>query len=192
MTLTTSSYHPPRPPYPRPPFSPGARTLAARLTEADVRAPNPSGLEHVRQGVMMLQTMLGGGYNDDEYKYDDCICHECHDNDVNGGGLIKAARRRPRGVGATTVRLPSDNHCRRRRWYRGQWLEVLNTVHQWLEVRTSIMRHPREDEVDGETTMTRRRTMPCDDWRRRGRRRWKATDRRYHRRRRRRRWRRWR
>ena len=38
-----------------------ARLIASRLTEADLRnVPDPGGLEHVRQGMMTLHTMLGG------------------------------------------------------------------------------------------------------------------------------------
>jgi len=93
-----------------------ARLIASRLTEADLRnVPDPGGLEHVRQGMMTLHTMLGGS--------DGVVV------DVDGDTATSSRRLTAHHVDGAIASTPVV----RRRWYRGQWLDALDTVHQWLE-----------------------------------------------------------
>ena len=92
-----------------------ARAQAARLTEADLRVADPGGGEPVRQGLMTLYTLLGGAG-----------VEEGDSNVANGGTGIATERE----TGPASVRAPLDSD---RQWYRGQWLDALDTVNQWLE-----------------------------------------------------------
>ncbi|KAL9187106.1 hypothetical protein ACHAXT_010826 [Thalassiosira profunda] len=91
-----------------------ARASAARLTEADIRVPDPGSAEPVRQGLLTLHTLLGNA--------------ELDRPERPATTTADALSAQPRAL--PPIRAPLDSQ---RRWYRGQWLDALDTVHQWLE-----------------------------------------------------------
>jgi hypothetical protein len=83
-----------------------------RLTAEDLETPDPGTLEPVRQGLMTLHTMLPHA-------------HMFHNN--TNSATVEATTTTE---GDTPVPSPLDAN---RQWYRGQWIDVRDTVNQWLE-----------------------------------------------------------
>ena len=100
----------------------GARAGAARLTEADVRVSDPGSVEPVRQGLMTLHTLLGNALFHSERATQHDPGEEKTD-DVNESNVSNTPRR-------PFLATPLESY---RQWYRGQWIDVLDTVNQWLE-----------------------------------------------------------
>jgi hypothetical protein len=91
-------------------------------------------MEHVRQGMMTLHTMLGGEGDEEEELEDEEGGGGCHDvdndKDDDDDDMSRPERRRLRSRRGSSR---SDGVLPRRTWYKGQWLDALDTVHQWLE-----------------------------------------------------------
>lgn len=126
----------------------------ARLTEADIRVPDPGTVEPVRQGLMTLHTLLGNALVPQEHRVQNTVerAQESKEDSeeeekmeaaadsatedlvpLNNETSIfpQAAANITRHLSTpTTVRSPLESH---RQWYRGQWLDALDTVNQWLE-----------------------------------------------------------
>ena len=123
------------------------RATAARLTASDIRVPDPGSMEPVRQGLMTLHTLLrnaeldlndqhdrqqqqmrrmqqGQEEVDGEEKGEEEEEEEEEDLTENDGEQQQSQRR------YLLDRHPLNSH---RQWYRGQWLDALDTVNQWLE-----------------------------------------------------------
>lgn len=120
------------------------RAAAARLTEADIRARDPGSLEPVRQGLMTLHTLLGNALlnrpedakqesnrgvssNPDEIGEDE---EEKMNSILEEEEQVLYPFPRPRPVSSAISTSQLQSH---RQWYRGQWLDALDTVNQWLE-----------------------------------------------------------
>jgi len=119
-----------------------ARATAARLTEADARAPDPGSVEPVRQGLLTLHTLLGNALLDRERVDRDRMTAgevapalpsvRAMDHAHSVAGEVVDAQVGPdtARTALPLIRAPLDSH---RQWYRGQWLDALDTVNQWLE-----------------------------------------------------------
>ncbi|KAL3769860.1 hypothetical protein ACHAWU_007066 [Discostella pseudostelligera] len=135
-----------------------ARATAARLTEADIRLPDPGSVEPVRQGLLTLHTLLGNALpsSSDNRRM-------TTSSTVEGEEGAEELLLPPQpSVRSPSVRSPLDSH---RQWYRGQWLDVLDTVHQWLEATVVDIVLPSDilpdldaDRHLGENGVSRRRT----------------------------------
>ena len=113
------------------------RATAARLTASDIRIPDPGSMEPVRQGLMTLHTLLGNaelGLNEQRQRQQRIQQHRQEvDGEEKGeeeltdnfGGQSQQQQQRNQ-----LDRHPLNSH---RQWYRGQWLDALDTVNQWLE-----------------------------------------------------------
>mmetsp|Transcript_24367 Transcript_24367/g.49341 ORF Transcript_24367/g.49341 Transcript_24367/m.49341 type:complete len:1210 (-) Transcript_24367:192-3821(-) len=120
--------------------------LRARLTEADIRVPDPGTVEPVRQGLMTLHTLLGNALVQQEHRVQNTVerAQESKEDSEEEEKMEAAAD------SATEDLLPLDSETNitshpatpitvrsplesRRQWYRGQWLDALDTVNQWLE-----------------------------------------------------------
>ena len=106
------------------------RESLARLTEDDIRITNLGSVEPIRQGLLTLHTLLGNALLIDDDQH-------IQENEVSviDGSLIPTtlSTTRPSSSASrasSSIRPPLDSY---RRWYRGQWLDVLDTVNQWLE-----------------------------------------------------------
>ena len=93
------------------------RATAARLTASDIRIPDPGSLEPVRQGLLTLHTLLGNAQLN-----------------LNQQQQLQSEQQMMEDDLTSNTRLdhphPLNSH---RQWYRGQWLDALDTVNQWLE-----------------------------------------------------------
>lgn len=123
-----------------------ARAAAARLTEADIRARDPGSLEPVRQGLMTLHTLLGNALMNrpEEVKQEDNggVSSNMEEDEVGEdeeekmNSILEEEDQvlypfpRPRLVNPANSTSQLQSH---RQWYRGQWLDALDTVNQWLE-----------------------------------------------------------
>ncbi len=105
-----------------------ARASAARLTEEDVRITDPGSVEPVRQGLLTLHTLLGSALPSLDNRQMVTTATELLTSSGVWGGEGVALL--PPSSVESPVTSPLDSH---RHWYRGQWLDVLDTVHQWLE-----------------------------------------------------------
>jgi len=105
------------------------RESLARLTEDDIRITNLGSVEPIRQGLLTLHTLLGNAL-----LIDDDTNQEQHEVSAIDGSLIPTPSQQTSSsssaIRASAIRPPLDSY---RRWYRGQWLDVLDTVNQWLE-----------------------------------------------------------
>ena len=125
-----------------------ARAAAARLTEADIRARDPGSVEPVRQGLMTLHTLLGDGVlsssagnenHGGENAMDDAMEEGKMDEGEEKMGSMIEGEDTPLSLRFSPTRpIISDSHnanplSTNRQWYRGQWLDALDTVNQWLE-----------------------------------------------------------
>ena len=88
------------------------RPNSHRRLVSDPRFPHPCPLEPVRQGLMTLHTMLG---TDEDYNR-----KQEGNNEIDG-------RNGSRKIVSAT---PLDAN---RKFFRGQWIDVRDTVNQWLE-----------------------------------------------------------
>jgi len=105
------------------------RESLARLTEDDIRITNLGSVEPIRQGLLTLHTLLGNALLIDDDPNQQNQSQEVNTN--NGSCLIPSSSLPPATSRASSsIRPPLDSY---RRWYRGQWLDVLDTVNQWLE-----------------------------------------------------------
>jgi len=110
------------------------RATAARLTASDIRIPDPGSMEPVRQGLMTLHTLLGNaelGLNEQRQRQQRIQQHRQEvDGEEKGEEELT-----DNFVGQSQQRNQLDHHPlnSHRQWYRGQWLDALDTVNQWLE-----------------------------------------------------------
>mmetsp|Transcript_642 Transcript_642/g.1035 ORF Transcript_642/g.1035 Transcript_642/m.1035 type:complete len:1191 (-) Transcript_642:65-3637(-) len=110
------------------------RATAARLTASDIRIPDPGSMEPVRQGLMTLHTLLGNaelGLNEQRQRQQRI---QQHRQEVDGEEKGEEELTDNFG-GQSQPRNQLDHHPlnSHRQWYRGQWLDALDTVNQWLE-----------------------------------------------------------
>ena len=144
------------------PNSRGGARSRARLTEADVRVQDPGSVEPVRQGLMTLHTLLGNALLMQRMQSDDTHLEEEEEDNVAVAGVSSVVEHKEeedegeeeeeekdylsrdgndltppsapsqiiRQPTTTKITSPLDSH---RQWYRGQWLDALDTVSQWLE-----------------------------------------------------------
>eukprot|EP00521_Asterionellopsis_glacialis_P007219 CAMPEP_0195288902 /NCGR_PEP_ID=MMETSP0707-20130614/5378_1 /TAXON_ID=33640 /ORGANISM="Asterionellopsis glacialis, Strain CCMP134" /LENGTH=741 /DNA_ID=CAMNT_0040348823 /DNA_START=869 /DNA_END=3090 /DNA_ORIENTATION=+ len=92
------------------------RTMNYRLTAEDPRSPEPGSMEPVRQGLMTLCTMMDSFSTISEEERDD-VSMEQLDNEQQKDNNSSSGH-------------PLDAN---RTWYRGQWIDCLDTINQWLE-----------------------------------------------------------
>lgn len=106
------------------------RATAARLTASDIRVPDPGSMEPVRQGLMTLHTLLGNaelGLNEQRRQQQP----QEVDGEKRGGEEEDLAENfEEQSPQSYHDYHPLNSH---RQWYRGQWLDALDTVNQWLE-----------------------------------------------------------
>ena len=122
------------------------RPNSHRRTANDARYQDPCPLEPVRQGLMTLHTMMGTHAHGDGHTRThththtenthygiESDHHHCNRNgngndrsNSNSGGSSGGNNRYPNS--ALTSPLDAS-----RWWYKGQWLDVRDTVNQWLE-----------------------------------------------------------
>jgi len=111
------------------------RESLARLTEDDIRITNLGSVEPIRQGLLTLHTLLGNALLiDDDQNQEQQIQEQ--EVSVIDDSLIPTPSQQTSSLPSSairpssSIRAPLDSY---RRWYRGQWLDVLDTVNQWLE-----------------------------------------------------------
>ncbi|KAL7513797.1 hypothetical protein ACHAXN_011062 [Cyclotella atomus] len=159
-----------------------ARAAAARLTEADVRARDPGSLEPVRQGLMTLHTLLGNALFTSARYSGDGSCSNNGQQEEEGKaeeeekmGSIHMEEEEPFSTSTTqqqntippsfTIHQLESN----RQWYRGQWLDALDTVNQWLEATVVDIVLPSEILTNNSSSCPFEGIMassPCNDARR--------------------------
>lgn len=112
------------------------RATAARLTASDIRVPDPGSMEPVRQGLMTLHTLLGNAelsLNEQRRQRQPVRQQRQEVDDEEKGGEeedMADNSEEPPITQSYHDRHPLNSH---RQWYRGQWLDALDTVNQWLE-----------------------------------------------------------
>lgn len=114
----------------------------------DAAPINPDSLEHIRQGLLTMHTMLSGmgsGAGDEGVASPATA--------VQGGGASSSD-----SAGVESHLELSQSACARRRFFVGQWLDVKDTVSQWLEA--TVM------EVRGDTLKVHYNGWPTrwDEW----------------------------
>ena len=117
------------------------RATAARLTASDIRIPDPGSMEPVRQGLMTLHTLLGNaelGLTNHQQQQR-IMQHEMLQEEEEEDGEEKGEEDlSANSFGEQQQQHEHNDHFHHplnshRQWYRGQWLDVLDTVNQWLE-----------------------------------------------------------
>jgi len=118
------------------------RATAARLTASDLQTPDPGSMEPVRQGLMTLHTLLGNaelGLNEHRQRrrmqrrqHQDRLQQDEEDGEEKGGedDVTDHCMEQQQHHHHHHDYHPLNSH---RQWYRGQWLDALDTVNQWLE-----------------------------------------------------------
>jgi hypothetical protein len=100
----------------RPPRRARRRPNAHRLSVEDPTHPTPGPLEPVRQSLMTLHTMI----------------------DATSTTTTPSTK-------ATNLKKDTRHPLQAQRtWYKGQWIDCRDTVHQWLEATIVDIKHPRE------------------------------------------------
>lgn len=99
------------------------RHLSYRLTEDDLHVPDPGSMESVRQGLLTLHTLLSPM--------------------TDGNPAIPAQYSHSQQSPRMQPHLKSPLDAQRR-FFRGQWIDVRDTVNQWLEATVVEVVLPEE------------------------------------------------
>lgn len=132
----------------RPRYSnPRRRQLSYRLTEEDLQLQDPGSLESVRQGLLTMHTLLSTA-----------------DLPTFSNGTATPQLQQNQHAAMRGSSSPLDT---KRRFFRGQWVDVRDTVNQWLEATivdivlpTEILPPPMTDRRSVKRNPT---TVPAND-----------------------------
>jgi hypothetical protein len=108
------------------------RHLSYRLSDNDLRHPDPGSMESVRQGLMTMHTLFSSSNVETINNNTTNIAEEeedkniTHNNSSNDNARNTYRFQQP----GMYSRSPLDTQ---RRFFRGQWIDVRDTVNQWLE-----------------------------------------------------------
>ncbi|EKU23071.1 ubiquilin [Nannochloropsis gaditana CCMP526] len=94
--------------------------------EADV---NPQSLEHVRQGLMTMYSLLSG------MQAPTAMVQGSAGEGSGQTASMTRGRARALQTDERSLALEMGHAGERRRWYPGQYVDVKDTVHQWLEAQ---------------------------------------------------------